>query len=433
MKRASALLGVVVLAGGFGAPALTPSCSSGAPSAPRAGPIATSDATDAGDTGSAGADAGPSVPPKDPGLDASIDLEPEPEDAAFEACEADESTAKRVGLDMYVVLDRTASMAQRPNVETTLPQDGDCLLDLEEPPSVDSKWCLATTALARFFTASTERDVRVAFQFMNPDENADICGPVDDNPHATPAIDFTPLPVSDDDELLVTIEEVVPTVTATRMEGALNGIALFTASSEAPPRQMIGILITDGDPHNSGVGMDCDTEIQDLARIASDHFEATGIPIFVIGMTGATPENLQALAVSGGGPEHGPDEFCETSDSPCNYWSVGDGDPEAFVRALEGIREAATIPCEYNLPETGGLSLDPALVQVEFKPADGTEATAFRRVDGVDACGETGGWYYDDDERPSSIHLCPASCQIASDAVTGDRVTLLYGCLPEIK
>jgi len=360
-----------------------------------------------------------------------IDLPPE-DAGTFEPCEAEESVARGVGLDIYLVLDRTASMTQGPGEEPTPPAEGDCALDLSAPPSVDSKWCLATHALASFFTAQMERDVRVAFQFMNPDENGDICGPVMENPHATPAADFRPLPIEEDDELLTAIEDTVPSVTATRIEGALNGLALFTAASAAPPRRMIGILITDGDPSNSGVGTACNTVVEEIATIPQAHYEATGIPTFIIGMTGATAANLQTLAVAGGGPEHGPDEFCEAPDDTCNYWSVGDGDPEALVSALEGIQDAA-IPCEYELPESSQTNrIDPELVQAKYTPSDDAEAEEFERVDGLDACGDAGGWYYDDNEEPNTIHLCPTSCELVTSAVSGSKVVLAYGCRPDV-
>lgn len=362
------------------------------------------------------------------------DIDLPPQDAGtFDACKAEESLARNVGLDIYIILDRTASMTQIPGEEVILPQDGDCPLDLSAPPSVETKWCFATHALGRFFTAPTERDVRVAFQFMNPDTDGDICGPVSENPHATPLSDFRPLPIEADDELLTMIDDTVPSVTATRIEGALNGIALFTAASKAPPRQMIGILITDGDPSNSGSGMDCNTDVAELATIAQAHYEETGIPTFIVGMTGATAANLQTLAVAGGGPEHGPDQFCDASDGTCNYWSVGNGDPDAFVEALRAIQEAATLPCEYNLPESSQTSrIDPDLVQVKYTPPDEAEAQEFKRVDSVDACGDDGGWYYDDNDEPTTIQLCPKSCDVATNTVSGSKVVLAYGCRPNV-
>jgi len=39
----------------------------------------------------------------------------------------------------------------------------------------------------------------------------------------------------------------------------------------------------------------------------------------------------------------------------------------------------------------------------------------------------TGGWYYDDDLDPQTIHLCPASCDLVSGDPHG-KIDILFGC-----
>jgi hypothetical protein len=50
---------------------------------------------------------------------------------------------------------------------------------------------------------------------------------------------------------------------------------------------------------------------------------------------------------------------------------------------------------------------------------------------GASACNPTtGGWYYDDEATPRAILLCPASCTLAREQVTGPGtgVDVRFGC-----
>ena len=372
----------------------------------------------------------------------------EMKDDEFDDCEADVSTAESIGLDMFIVFDRSGSMALRPPPNDSdrdrlaVPEDavlGDCPVDLVNVPAQDSKWCMATNALARFFTAATTLDVRAALQFMTPanPDNYEICGVDAGNPHGTASVPYTQLPVDGAHMMVGALEQETPHIgnmngvgqaeIGTRIEAALNGIAMFTAANADPDRKTIGVLITDGDPVN------CEEEPSALAQIAADHFAATGIQTFVIGMTGATAANLQTIAVSGGGPEHGP-EYCEAPDTTCHYWSVGGGDPLAFAEVLAAIQDSVYIACEYAIPEAGpGESLDPNLVAVTYNDATGAEPAHIPRVnDGASCDPVLGGWYYDNADTPSSITLCPTSCDTVSLAPSGARVEILYGCFEEI-
>jgi hypothetical protein len=361
---------------------------------------------------------------------------------AFDACEVDESTATAPGLDIYIVFDRSGSMAQDPNGQNTdgVPEGetlGDCPIDLNAMPASESRWCRATNALAKFFTGATDRDVRVAFQFMTPAQNYDVCGEVPENPHATSLVELTRLPVpvdhalvaalADDFPRLGTTEGVTSNEFGTRIEGAFNGIVRFTREHQEPSRTTIGILITDGDPNQCQ-----DEDIEALGRIAGDHYGATGVPIFVVGMTGATADSLEILARLGGAPEH--DEFCDSSHSTCHYWTVGDGQPEAFRDALHTIQETAIIPCEYTLPDPGaGVTLDPGLVQVRYAPP-GEAAEEIFKVRSVDDCDPSlGGWFYDDAANPTRIFLCAGSCERVNAPPGGGTLSLAYGCAPVVR
>jgi hypothetical protein len=377
-------------------------------------------------------------------IDAGIDVEivdaGEPD--GFEACEVEESDAEAPGLDIYIVLDRSGTMAQDPEGQNTdgVPDGatlGDCPIDVSQAPPSNSRWCLTTNALSKFYTSPTERDVRVAFQVMTPAENYDVCGQVPENPHATARVDLSQLPVTTDHALISVLEADFPRLGTsdgvssseygTRIEAALNGIVRFTAAHQEATRTTIGVLITDGDPNHCQ-----DDDIEALGRIPRDHYDATGIPTFIIGMTGATADNLETLARFGGAPEH--TEYCDSSHSTCHYWTVGDGEPEAFRDLLATIQQAATLPCEYILPRLGGgRVLDANLVQVKYAPR-GQPAEQIYKVAGTADCDASlGGWFYDDNEHPKRILLCPRSCELVNASTIGGVLSVAYGCTPLVR
>ena len=326
----------------------------------------------------------------------------------FSECSAARTEAEGIGLDMFVVLDHTSSMGS------------DCPLDLaSSPPATSSKWCLASHALAKYFTSESAAGHRAALQYMSLETS--VCEGGVDNGQAYAAVPLTLLPSPVDGPLVASLSNEAPSADfGTQIEAALRGIASYTTANRDPIRPMIGILITDGDPSR------CDTDVDNLAAIAQAHLGATELKTFIIGMTGATLTNLETMAISGGAPEHGP-EFCGRGTSSCHYWSVGDGDPIAFVNALEQIQQAAILPCEFQVPAAPeGDTLRYDLVNVEY--VDATDvSTPLGYVESAALC--TGlSWYYDNQLAPTKIGLCPDSCAAVSNSLLGARVNIRYGC-----
>lgn len=311
-------------------------------------------------------------------------------------CAEETLSAEPLPLDMYIVLDRTGSMIEE------MPAGEDCQLGVVNPPTFNTKWCKATQALSQYFTGAAAAGHRAALQFMIPAESTSIeCGANPENLHARAQVDLTELPTSVDGPLLAALAAAKPDTPSTAIESALNGIAMYTADNSTPGRQMIGILVTDGDPTF------CSKTVSTLASIPQSHFESTGIPTFIIGMTGADPATLQALAEDGGGPEHA--EFCDANDSDsCHYWSVGDGDPAAFVAALEAIQASVT-GCEFAVPTTEAGLVDLDTVRVELSAGDATVPVELSQVDSEGACSESAYLTAEVNGVPT-IRLCPAVC-----------------------
>jgi hypothetical protein len=322
----------------------------------------------------------------------------------FAACAETVAQAEARAADMFLMLDHSGSMGE------------DCPLNLEGEPSDNSKWCYATHAFGQYFTSVAAAGNRVALQFMSQPDF--VCDGGPDNGGARAVVDLTDLPVPADHQLIRTLDEDGPTQgMGTRIEPALRGIADFTRNNQVQGRTMVGVLATDGDPQG------CEENIGDLADIVEQHLADTGIRTFVIGMTGASLNNLERMASVGGAPEHGPEHCGGQMD--CHFWSVGDGDPEAFVDALSQIEAAAVVPCSYSIPEPPpGDLLNHELVNVLFTAKSGTEFVVGR----VNDCSDTGGWVYDDPANPQVLTLCGATCDAVTAEGIGSSLEIAYGC-----
>jgi hypothetical protein len=331
-------------------------------------------------------------------------------DAPFDACTGLSYEQELQGgpLDIYLIFDRTASMGD------------DCDYVAGQGAPVNSKACFATYAMCDYVSSvNPATDTRLAFQFMSL---ADDC---DSAPYATPLVGLTPLPVPTDHEIIQEISaEQFQGGFGTRIEAALNGIATFTANNVTPGREMIGVLMTDGEPNG------CEGDVDNLADIIANHLSATGIRTFIIGMEGAQNGSLETMGSAGGAVPH--DDYCAGGPTPCHYWNVGDGSGDAIAAALTAIiGQAAPLPCEFdvaNLQAPAGETVDYGKVNVWMADETGTESP-IGQVSSVAACpGDQLAWYYDNPDAPTRGHLCPTACDAVSAAATGSELTVILGC-----
>jgi Mg-chelatase subunit ChlD len=347
----------------------------------------------------------------------------------FAECVGEARAAQPIGLDMYVVLDRSGSMEEGADpMDDDAP--GDCPLTLDGMPANQSKWCLATHALAKYFADPAAANNRAALQYMplegdvENDEDHPACMTGGGITQAQVPLSVLPV-MAATDALVQSLNDEEPQGNGTPIQAALNGIAAYTAANADPTRVMIGVFITDGDPTG------CEEDPTLLAPILSAHLAATGLRTFIIGMNGATNANLQTIALAGGAEPHM--DFCGTgAPTPCNYWNVGTGDPAAFVSALQAIQLAAALPCDFAIPvPPSGEDLDPELVNVTFTNELGTPSL-LGKVNDLTAC-VADGWYYDNPAAPTTVKLCPATCEAAKGAGTGAEVDITFGCATVIE
>ena len=100
-----------------------------------------------------------------------------------------------------------------------------------------------------------------------------------------------------------------------------------------------------------------------------------------------------------------------------------------FDQIATAVERASRIQCDLAIPPPpGGQVLDPRRVNVLLR---GSSQTLLGKVSGAGACTSRGGWYYDDEARPTRVFLCPASCEAANAAVRGGsaQVVVQFGCI----
>ncbi len=78
------------------------------------------------------------------------------------------------------------------------------------------------------------------------------------------------------------------------------------------------------------------------------------------------------------------------------------------------------VKCNYNLPATG----DKDKIAMSFKNSSGGKVTV-KRVQDAGACpANSHGWYFDDNNSPTSAILCKTTC----NAKQGQKLSFVYGC-----
>ncbi len=100
-----------------------------------------------------------------------------------------------------------------------------------------------------------------------------------------------------------------------------------------------------------------------------------------------------------------------------------------FERVATAVERASRIQCDLTVPPPpDGQVFDPQRINVAIATA--ASSTALGNVRDAAACGPSGGWHYDNNDRPTRVVLCPVSCERAQEAVRtgGAAVQVQFGC-----
>jgi hypothetical protein len=323
-------------------------------------------------------------------------------------CAGAATKAQQLPLDMYIMLDQSASMLE------TVAGGGD-------------KWDAITAALKSFLVQPGLKGISIGLQFFAVPPSAmpscpmscandaacgnygpcsgGVCYPCgttgmvadscDAADYATPDVEIAPLNGAQINSLYTSIDGHMPysdTPTSAALQGAAN-----------PGHVVIAVLATDGDP------TECDPSKAHINAIAAAGVSGTPkILTFVVGV-GTSLSSLNGIAAAGGTTK----AFIVDTNQNVNM---------QFLAALNTIRGAA-LGCQYEIPKPDG-----GKVNVQYTPGGGGASEEISNYPDKAHCPATGdGWYYDDPMAPTQILLCPATCtKVGGDSM--GEVDVVLGC-----
>ena len=105
----------------------------------------------------------------------------------------------------------------------------------------------------------------------------------------------------------------------------------------------------------------------------------------------------------------------------------------SFGKLLDAVAESVIVntlvECEWEIPPPPEDEVfDKALVNVKYTDSSGKE-TRYKKV--VGDCQNEQGWFYDDEESPTKVMVCPATCEeIQTD--TKAKIEIIFGCETEV-
>ncbi len=105
-----------------------------------------------------------------------------------------------------------------------------------------------------------------------------------------------------------------------------------------------------------------------------------------------------------------------------------------FQDMAKSVVANAKVPCVYKIPNPpDNQQIDFGKVNVEYKSDPKAQPKTFPYVQkGKAGCDNSGGWYYDDPNKPTTILLCDATCQEVQKSGTA-TVNVKFGCATTVK
>lgn len=312
-------------------------------------------------------------------------------------CQGVEAPTERLPVDLFIVVDRSSSMSDAT-------ADG------------ASKWSATKSAL-RDVLLHVSPSMGIGLSFFPSAGHPSSCFVSDHVEDAVPIDGVARMRPA----ALALLERVNPdgsTPTAPALSAALQ---LASAHGQAhPDRSVVVVLATDGKPTACAP-----TDAASLATFARGALAGPGhVRTMVVSFTSLQDDasemsGLWPIALAGG------------TQHPIVINPRGDF--AAQLSTALGETASQRVACDLALPEPAlhrELDYDRVNVVVD---ADGR--TTLSRVDGPEACGPSGGWYYDVDPKlaaPSRLDICPSTCaEVGSHRTSQLKVEL--GCKTRLR
>lgn len=341
-----------------------------------------------GGSGAAGA-SGTTTTTEDGEIETSTDT-----DTGFEECAAATEAAATLPLNMFIAIDKSGSMDN------------------------DGKWEKAKAAFLGFFqdpaNTNPESKISVALRFWpDGDCNANSC---DINACSVPQVPLGPLSDPNHVSSLVSLYNSKGPDGNTPMYAALGGAskwAIENAQTGEGASATVIVFVTDGEP----VG--CDENINNIAQHATNAYSAAEVKTFAVGLAGSNENDMTVIATAG---------------STAAPFLIGNGNAQADLAAALKEIQKTTLACVFAMPEAQGPDpIDKDLVNLTYTPAN-AEPITIAKVTDPTKCDSAGGWgwYYDDNEKPNVIQLCPALCDNVQK-FEGGKINIVLGCETKVE
>ena len=287
---------------------------------------------------------------------------------AGEVCDADSYSAERKRLDIYMVVDDSASMVPW--------------------------WPSTIEAVSKFIHDQGSAGIGVGLQFFGSECSVEY--------YAKPRVPIAELPGA-----IPMFEMAWPVLPleGTAMVPALTGAVQHAREhmTQHPDSKTVVLLVTDGLPST------CDSTAEGVVQAAAAGLSGSpSVQTFVIGL-GLDLTVLDTFAKAGGSEK---------------AILVDPAATQALLTALGSIRGQA-LPCDYALPSDDS-NVDVKRVNLRHTTASG-QAETIGWVADASACDPAqGGWYFDDPGAPRRMIVCANRCEQLKQA--GGEVQVLLGC-----
>lgn len=288
---------------------------------------------------------------------------------------------------------------------TATPLDIIFLLDWSHSMHGES-WAKTTSALQSFYEDPASEGISAGLVF-NPTIKPYGDGGVCDLMHYE-VLDVPIAPLPDNTFALVNAMPADALGSSSPYYAALRGTLMAaTAYQDSHPKHKVIVVMTgDGGYNTCGPGID---EIASWAKAARDY---NGVRTFVIAVqsTSSAYDNLQVIADQGG-----TDVVYDAQDI------------DQFSAQIADIR-AAALGCDFEIPDPPvGEGLVPDEVNFAYTPGGSNTPITLPKADDLADCGDAPGWYYDDNDHPTKIFVCPASCATIQND-TEAEIDVAFGC-----
>jgi len=266
------------------------------------------------------------------------------------------------------------------------------------------KWDPVVSATGSFFGDPSSSGIHASLTFFPIDAGKDErCDP---GSYAKPDVELTELPSA---AFAAALGKAQPDRGGTPTLAVVSGVisSMQDILAQHPNAKHALVLVSDGEPQSCK-----DNDISSIEAAVAKVKEQ--LPTYVIGVANPSgDDNVKALdrIALAGGTEHA--------------FIVATGDPAAtktaFAKAVDSIRQTS-VSCSVPLPTPpDGQELDPSKVNVSY-----TAGQKMLLIYDPD-CARSDGWRYDDASNPSSVELCPPSCDSVEQAKSA-TLSVEFGC-----